>query len=1037
MIGVRAALWVALLLVPLAARADPISVTVFLIEAGVASGAAAAIGSIAGIVAANAWTLGFIGLQVVGGAINRRKARGAAARARAEANSRLEDRSATLLQAVPPWRVIYGRAIVGGDIVAIFTSDKTGYREDGSTYTKPDALKHLVIVLAAHEVQAINEVYIEGVALGTLDVDGWVTGGEFYAEGRPDTRSVFVGPSASLNVPEAVVTVLHSYYTTGVGVDTLYVDVTPTLSVANTRITNPNPDYGIQVDYTIAHDSTRKASVRVSKHLGTASQTVDTYLNGVAPSQWTSNHRLRGLAYVVVTLDLEEPRFQGGPPQMTFDVSGKKVLDTRTSTTAWSQNPALIVRDWLTSPWGYEVDAADIDVAACNAAANACDALINLTVGGVTTTNQPTYTCNGAFTAADGREAVLEDLVESMAGFASYGATWRIVAGAWTASVMDLGDDDLDGQIDLVQAGAGMDAIFNGVRGSYIAAGKSTPTDFDSYQNATFVTADGRELWQDVALPFTDNRARARNLSRIFVERNRDSLVIRYPAKLKAWPLQVGDRVRVTSTEYGFAAKEFRVTDWQFGTSSAVQLTLQEDAAAIYDLADAASADPSPNTGLPDPWVVAALSSVTALSNSTTVQISAGSAIVPRVLVSWAAVTDAYVADGGGRIEILWRRPGGPWQQVNVPGDSASVYLVGPNHGDRIVIEARARNSLGKLGDSTFVGHTVSGAALFGATDPGSFFDGFEDAQTLDRWRNYTGSGERTVVSVIDAGSGGNILRVGNNSGNDQAWLIHGGNIPFDPTALYRVKARIRRTAGTGTVYVGLAGVAADGTSFVNRSGSNSYSTQHYFAASGAAPASSWTEYTGYVRGTAATGTGGSACTDPSAPGVMHQDVRYIRPLAVVNYNGAAGTTEVDFISVERLGGQIGTGDLGDDAATELLTDQYDFGGTGYGTTTVRTVSFTPAADCRIEIAATIVASGLDGDGGRTVTWYVSVGGGSDTALLGFAAYSTAKQSIAAVTDYAASAGVALDFKLKTHINFAEPSIYLYDSTLRLTAVKK
>jgi len=68
-------------------------------------------------------------------------------------------------------------------------------------------------------------------------------------------------------------------------------------------------------------------------------------------------------------------------------------------------------------------------------------------------------------------------------------------------------------------------------------------------------------------------------------------------------------------------------------------------------------------------------------------------------------------------LEILWRRPSGPWQQVNVPGDSTSVYLVGANDGDRIVIEARARNGLGKLGPSTFVAHTVSGTASVTDTD--------------------------------------------------------------------------------------------------------------------------------------------------------------------------------------------------------------------------------------------------------------------------------------------------------------------------------
>ena len=352
----RAALALALLAAPLAAQADPITIGALLAPVLLSQGAA----------------ILFVGLQVGLAVYGRRKARVAAARARAEANARLEDRSATLLQSEPPWPVIYGRCIVGGSIVAIFTSDKTGYREDGSTYTKPDALKHLVIVLAAHEVAAINEVYIEGTALGPLDGSGYVTSGDLYTATQPDSRTVTVAGSSYLDVPEAVVTILRGYYTTGVGVDTIYVDVTPTLSIGNTRITNPDTN-AIQVDYTIAHDSGALASVRVQKHLGTTTQTVDAYLTSVVPAQWTANHRLRGLAYVVVTLDLEEPRWQGGPPQMTFDVSGKLLYDPRTAATAWSNNPALVARDWLISAWGYSVDSADIDDTACNAAANACE----------------------------------------------------------------------------------------------------------------------------------------------------------------------------------------------------------------------------------------------------------------------------------------------------------------------------------------------------------------------------------------------------------------------------------------------------------------------------------------------------------------------------------------------------------------------------------------------------------------------------------------------------------------------------------------
>lgn len=687
-----------LLLLPGAAHADPISIFAGVLAATGSAAVAGGVAAVAGFVASYGAVVGLVAVNVYGAAAGRRKARAAAARQRAEYNSRLQDRNITALSANPPWRVIYGRCIVGGDVVAIFSSDKTATRTDGSSYTKPDAYKHLVIVVAAHQVQAIHEAYIDGQPLGTLDGSGWTTTGDFYKANQPALRSVSVPAGSYVDVSPAVVAVQASYITTGTALDAAYFNQAVTLSIGNTRITNPNATEAVQVDYTI---STGQARVRMSTHLGTDSQTVDTYLTGVVPTQWDTTCRLRGLAYVVITLDLEEPRFQGGIPNLTFDVSGRLVEDTRTSTTAYGTNNALIIRDFLMSPWGYGCASTDIDTTLCNAAANACDVAISLDIGGTVTTGQPTYTCNGAFSTGDSREAVLEDLCESMAGFATYGATWGIVAGAWTSSVMTLTDDDLDGQIEIVQAGAGLDSIFNGLRGQYIAAGKSTPTDFDSYQNSTFVTADGEELWSDIALPFTDNKARARNLARIFVERNRDGLVIRYPAKLRAWPLQIGDRVTVTSSEYGFSSKTFRVTDWQFGLGTAVELVLQEDAAAVYDLADAATADPAPNTALPDPWTVAALTNPVAFSSASTVLKSGNSALIPRVAVGWDPVTDAYVIDGG-RIEILWSRPGGVQQMITEPGYATSTYIVGADNGDPVIVELRARNSLQQVGPSVF-----------------------------------------------------------------------------------------------------------------------------------------------------------------------------------------------------------------------------------------------------------------------------------------------------------------------------------------------
>lgn len=190
--------------------------------------------------------------------------------------------------------------------------------------------------------------------------------------------------------------------------------------------------------------------------------------------------------------------------------------------------------------------------------------------------------------------------------------------------------------------------------------------------------------------------------------------------------------------------------------------------------------------------------------------------------------------------------------------------------------------------------------------EPGSqvnaqgFKESFEVSNSLEQWVNYSGDGELSIVSVTYSLSGGKILRAGNNSGNDQVWLIHTKNIPFDPTKLYKLTARIRRTGGTGVVYAGWAGVADDGTTLVNINGIDSHTSQHYHCASNRAPGTGWALYTGYTSGYGAT-VGTAAEGTISVQGEMHPDVRYIRPLLLLNSNSVAGVMEVDSFIVEEL----------------------------------------------------------------------------------------------------------------------------------------
>lgn len=85
-------------------------------------------------------------------------------------------------------------------------------------------------------------------------------------------------------------------------------------------------------------------------------------------SGWTSNHRLRGKAYVVVYLrmDRNSALFSGSLPELTFLVKGKKVRDPRLGgddqPLVWSDNYALISRDLMTSNrYGASLDSEFID----------------------------------------------------------------------------------------------------------------------------------------------------------------------------------------------------------------------------------------------------------------------------------------------------------------------------------------------------------------------------------------------------------------------------------------------------------------------------------------------------------------------------------------------------------------------------------------------------------------------------------------------------------------------------------------------------
>jgi hypothetical protein len=165
-------------------------------------------------------------------------------------------------------------------------------------------------------------------------------------------------------------------------------------------------------------------------------------------------------------------------------------------------------------------------------------------------------------------------------------------------------------------------------------------------------------------------------------------------------------------------------------------------------------------------------------------------------------------------------------------------------------------------------------------------------------WVKLEGGGSVSVVSDANASDGYAL------EANGYVYYEHNQNIQLDTEALYRIRAKIRQvsdpSSGGKAIYVGVTGVASDGTTRININGENTYSSQHYFAADGdtLSVSSTYTEFVGYFwyGGKPA----GGKKPDRTDPGLLYPNVAYIRPLFVLNSSGN-GVARIDYVIIEKV----------------------------------------------------------------------------------------------------------------------------------------
>ena len=325
--------------------------------------------------------------------------------------------------------------------------------------------------------------------------------------------------------------------------------------------------------------------VRINAYDGTQT-TADSNL--VSESvYWTSDHKVLGSSYIHIRLKWDQKKFPQGVPNISAVIRGKKVYDPRTDTTAWSQNPALCLRDYLLDTrYGLGETSTRINNSSLVAAANLCDESVSLKDGGT----QTRYSLDGVVDTSSSLKENIEAMLGAMGGRIVFsGGQYFIAGSAYTTPSVDIDESVTVGEIS-VQTKQSRRSMYNGVKGVFLSEEKNyILADYPAQISSSYAVEDGDPIYLDMTLPFVTNSVRAQRLAKIALLKSRQQTSVTIPVNLVGLKFKAGDFITVTNDKMGWSAKPFEVLDYSLQQSAdgsiIVNLNCIETSASVYDWA--------------------------------------------------------------------------------------------------------------------------------------------------------------------------------------------------------------------------------------------------------------------------------------------------------------------------------------------------------------------------------------------------------------------------------------------------------------------
>ena len=355
-------------------------------------------------------------------------------------------------------------------------------------------------------------------------------------------------------------------------------------------------------------------------------------------TNWTSDHKLSGLAYVALRFKWNQDAFSG-LPEVRVTVRGKKIYDPRldstkggsgshrqdtASTWAYSANSSLVLLDYLRNSRygkGLPNDAFETNYDTFKTSANTCDTQVTPYSGATADINL--FETNAVI---DSEKKVLENvrelLVPMRAIFNYTQGKYKIIIEGSGSSQLLLTKDNVVSEVKL--QGESKSEKYNRVIGTFTNPEKDYQSDTVSFppfddsalpvedQHATMLSDDNNTLLErsfdmlQVTSPY-----QAEEICENILKRSRNNLKAEVTVTSEALNLSIGDIVTATYDTAGFSAKPFRVMSLAINSDSTVTLGLEEHQDNFYTWESKSLAPTIADTILPNPFSVTAPVSVT------------------------------------------------------------------------------------------------------------------------------------------------------------------------------------------------------------------------------------------------------------------------------------------------------------------------------------------------------------------------------------------------------------------------------------------